>query len=255
LCVFGIYSGYNTATSLMPSTRAAAAQAILAQRFPDAFPHRGWSRGTIATGITGLDAILPDGGFQRGRLAVWSPGPGAAALLRTTCQRVVAEGERSVWIDVAHTITGACWQEGPLLIRPDMPVAGLRAAEELARSGGFALVALDGADPDTTAMVRLSRAVHEGGSALVLLTRTTALASLRLASRPLPAEYAWHRSPLGEPSSVTAVKLRVEARASGWFASTELLIPVKYDEQRLAPDYHNPDRRGSESRQRLKAKR
>jgi len=235
----------------MPSTRVATVQSVLAHRFPDASPQRGWSRGTIATGVTGLDAILPDGGFQRGRLAVWSPGLGVAALLRTTCLRVVAEGERSVWIDVAHTVTGACWQEGPLLIKPETTVAGLRAAEELARSGGFALVALDGADPDTTAMVRLSRAIHEGGSALVLLTHTTALASLRLVSRPLPAEYAWHRSPLGEPSVVTAVKLRVEARASGWFASTELAIPVWYDEQRLAPDYHNPDRRGSESRQQL----
>jgi hypothetical protein len=230
----------------MPSARTATVQAILAHRFPDAVQHRGWTRGTIATGITGLDAILPDGGFQRGRLAVWSPGPGAAAILRTTCLRVIAEGERSAWIDVAHTITGAYWQEGPLLIRPDTPVAGLRAAEELARSGGFSLVALDGTDPETTAMVRLSRAVHEGGSALVLLTHTTSLASLRLASRPLTAEYVWRRSPLGEPPVVTAVKLRVEARASGWFAATELAIPVWYDELRLAPEYVFPDRRGSQ---------
>jgi hypothetical protein len=232
----------------MPSARAATVQALLAHRFPDAVPQHGWSRGTISTGLTGLDAILPDGGYQRGRLAVWSPGTGTPALLRSTCLQVVAEGERSAWIDIPRSIIGPCWQEGPLLIRPDTPVAGLRAAEELARSGGFALVALDGADPDTTAMVRLSRAAHEGGSALVLITHTTSLASLRLASRPLPMEYTWRRSSLGEPSVVSAVKLRVEARASGWFAATELAIPVWYDEMRLAPDYSFPDRRGSQPR-------
>jgi hypothetical protein len=97
-------------------------------------------------------------------------------------------------------------------------------------------------------MVRLSRAAHEGGSVLVLITHTTSLASLRLASRPLPTEYTWRRSSLGEPSVVTAVKLRVEARASGWFAATELAIPVWYDEMRLAPDYSFPDRRGSQPR-------
>jgi len=143
-----------------------------------------------------------------------------------------------------HTVTGACWKEGPLLIRPDTPTAGLRAAEELTRSGGFALVVLDGVDPDPTAMVRLSRAANEGGSALVLLSHTTSLASLRLASCPLPAQYVRRRSPLGEPDVVTAVKLRVEARASGWFAATELAIPVWYDDQRLAPEYGYPDRRG-----------
>jgi hypothetical protein len=229
----------------MSAARTATVQALLAHRFPDAVPACGWTRGTVSTGLTGLDAILPDGGFQRGRLAVWSPGPGAAALLRGTSLRAVAEGERAVWVDLTHTVTGACWRVGPLLIRPDTPVAGLRAAEELARSGGFALVILDGTDPDTTAMVRLSRAAHEGGSALVLLTHTTSLASLRLASRPLPAEYVWRRSPLGEPGVVTAVKLRVEARASGWFAATELVITVGYDDLRLAPEYAHPDRRGS----------
>jgi hypothetical protein len=93
-------------------------------------------------------------------------------------------------------------------------------------------------------MVRLCRAAHEGGSALVLLTHTTSLASLRLASRSLPAEYVWRRSPLGEPDVVTAVKLRVEARASGWFVATELAIPVWYDDLRLAPEHCYADRRG-----------
>ena len=226
----------------MPS--AQSVQAILAHRFPDAVHRFGWTRGTVPTGVAALDAILPDGGFQRGRLAVWAPGIGASALLRAACLRVVAEGERGAWIDSTHTVTGACWKDGPLLLRPDTSIAGLRAAEELARSGGFALVILDGLDPHATSMVRLSRAANEGGSALVLLSNTTSLASLRLASRPLPDQYVRRRSHLGEPDVVTAVTLRVEARASGWSASTELMIPVWYDAPRLAPDHSYPDRRG-----------
>jgi hypothetical protein len=229
----------------MPASRVTSVQAVLAQRFPDAVSGRGWTRGIIPSGVAALDSVLPEGGFQRGRIAVWSPGPGAAALLRATCLRTVSGGERSVWIDACHMVAGACWCEGPLLIRPDGPVAGLRAAEELARSGGFGIVVLDGVDPDTTAMVRVSRAAHEGGSALVLLTRTTSLASLRLASRPLPGEYVWRRSPLGEPAALTAVKLVVEARASGWFASTELTLPVWRDDLRLALETCYPDRRGA----------
>ena len=228
----------------MPAARVASIQAVLAPRFPDAVSNRGWARGTVPTGIVALDSALPEGGFQRGRIAVWSPGPGAAAVLRSTCLRTVAGGERAVWIDATHTVAGACWCEGPLLVQPEGPIAGLRTAEELARSGGFGLVVLDGVDPDTTAMVRVSRAAHEGGSALVLLTRSTSLASLRLASRPLPGAYVWRRSPLGEPAVLTAVKLVVEARASGWLASTELTIPVWQDRLRLALDTHRPDRRG-----------
>jgi len=226
----------------MPS--AQSVQAVLAHRFPDAVPRFGWIRGTVPTGVAALDAILPDGGFQRGRLAVWTPGLGAPALLRAACLRVVAEGERGAWIDSTHTITGAGWKNGPLLIRPDTSIAGLRAAEELARSGGFAIVVLDGLDPHVTSMVRLSRAANEGGAALVLLSNATSLASLRLASRPMPDQYVRRRSHLGEPDVVTAVVLRVEARASGWSASTELAIPVWYDDPRLAPDHSRPDRRG-----------
>jgi hypothetical protein len=241
LCSHSVFIRTATRRSMPP---VKAIQAVLAQRFPDAVPSYGWARGTVPTGVTPLDAILPDGGFQRGRLAAWAPGTGVAALLRSSCLRTVVEGERSAWIDATHTVTGGCWKEGPLLIRPDTSIAGLRAAEELARSGGFALVVVDGVDPHATAMVRLSRAAHEGGSALVLISHTTALASLRLVSHPLPEQYVRRRSSLGEPDVVTAVKLRVEARASGWFASAELDIPVWYDEPRLAPQHSHPDRRG-----------
>jgi hypothetical protein len=192
--------------------------------------------------VEALDRILPNGGFQRGRLAVWTPGAGAAALLRTAALRAVADGERAVWIDATRTVTGACWREGPLLVRPASAMSALRAAEELGRSGGFALVVLDGVDPASPELVRCSRAAHEGGAALVLVTRATSLASLRLASRPLPPSPSLSR-PL-PPATIRSIRVKVTARASGWHASVELALPVWHDDLRLSLELRHPDRRG-----------
>jgi hypothetical protein len=221
--------------------RAASVQALIAQRFPDAVPVECWSRGTVPTGVEALDRILPSGGFQRGRLAVWTPGAGAAALLRTAALHAVADGERAVWIDATRTVTGACWREGPLLVRPASGSSALRAAEELGRSGGFALVVLDGAEPGSPELVRCARAAHDGGTALVLITPATSLASLRLSSRPFPPVPASRPCP---PSVIRSLRVRVTARASGWHASTELTLPVWHDDLRLSLELRHPDRRG-----------
>jgi hypothetical protein len=84
-------------------------------------------------------------------------------------------------------------------------------------------------------MVRLSRAAHEGGAALAVLGRATALAAVRVACAPLPEAC---------DAAVRAVRVRVEAASSGWRARTELTIPVTYDDLRCAPDPGRPDRRG-----------
>jgi hypothetical protein len=225
--------------------RTTSIKALIAQRFPDAVPVERWSRGTVPTGVERLDRILPNGGFQRGRLAVWTPGAGAAALLRAAALRAVADGERAVWIDTRHMVTGACWREGPLLVRPMSEAAALRAAEELGRSGGFALVVLDGVEPQSPELVRCARAAHDGGSALVLITRATSLASLRLASNPLPPVSARSRLFPPSPSIITSMSVRVVARASGWHAATELVLPVWHDDLRLSLELRHPDRRGS----------
>ncbi len=218
--------------------RTAAVQALILQRFPDAVPVVQWSRGTVPTGVETFDRILPNGGFQRGRLAVWTPGAGAAALLRTAAFRAVADGERAVWIDATRTVTGACWREGPLLVRPTGETSALRAAEELGRSGGFAFVVLDGVDPRSPELVRCARAAHDGGAALVLVTRATALASLRLSSQAVLGRWGT------APSMIRSMKVRVTARASGWHASTELALPVWHDDLRLSLELRHPDRRG-----------
>jgi hypothetical protein len=224
--------------------RIANIQALIGQRFPDAIPVERWSRGTVPTGVEALDPILPNGGFQRGRLAVWTPGAGAAALLRAAAIRAVAEGERVAWIDATRTVTGACWREGPLLLRPESATSALRAAEELGRSGGFAFVVLDGVEPQTPELVRCARAAHDGGSALVLITRATSLASLRLSSQPLPPVLARSGPFSPAPSMIRSIRVKVTARASGWHASTELALPVWHDDLRLSLELRHPDRRG-----------
>ncbi|MGH7628713.1 MAG: hypothetical protein ACREOF_04880 [Gemmatimonadales bacterium] len=196
----------------------------------------------MSTGVEPLDRILPNGGFQRGRLAVWTPGVGAAALLRTAALHAVADGERAVWIDATRTVIGACWREGPLLVRPASETSALRAAEELGRSGGFAFVVLDGVELASPELVRCARAAHDGGAALVLVTRSTSLASLRLSSQPLPPAPARSR-PL-PPAVIRSLRVKVIARASGWHSSAELTLPVWHDDLRLSLELRHPDRRG-----------
>lgn len=229
----------------MSAAALATARQLIASRFPDALPaaQRGWS--TVPTGLHELDKLLPSNGFQRGRLSSWAPGVGAAALLRASAVNTVGAGDRAVWIDGTRSITGDGWPEGPMLIRPADGSGAVRATVELARSGGFALVVLDGVDPDQTGLVRLSRAAHEGGSALVILSRSTSLATLRIRSQALLGEYAWHRSLIGDADDVERVRVRVEARASGWLRQGTFSLSLRHHDLRLSLDSALPDRRGT----------
>jgi hypothetical protein len=228
----------------LAANRLATASALLVERFPETLPAAQPSWAAVPTGVAQLDRIFPSGGLQRGRLSAWAPGPGAAALLRAACHHTIEQGERAAWIDAAALATGTAWRTGPVLVCPAGPVAALRATEVLARSGGFALVVLDGLEPGSAEMVRLSRAAHEGGVALVLLTGVTALASLRVATRARVGAYGWRRSRSGGADDITSVTIEVEARASGWRARTELAIPVWHDDLRLSLDPGRTDRRG-----------
>lgn len=229
----------------MSATALATARQLIASRFPDALPaaQRSWS--TVPSGLAELDKLLPSNGFQRGRLSSWAPGVGAAALLRASAVNAVGLGDRAVWIDGTRSITGDGWPEGPMLIRPADGPGAVRATVELARSGGFALVVLDGVDPDGTGLVRLSRAAHEGGSALVILSRSTSLATLRIRSQALLGEYDWHRSLIGDADDVERVRIRVEARASGWLRQGTFSLSLRHHDLRLSLDSALPDRRGT----------
>src|SRR5687767_2939169 len=117
----------------------------LEQRFPSAQPVAYRTAGAVATGVSALDAMLPAGGFPRGRLSLWTPGGGATAILYAAAQAVAGRGERAAWIDGASTIATDSWKPGALLLKPEGELESLICAEELLRSGGFGLVVLSGA--------------------------------------------------------------------------------------------------------------
>src|SRR5918999_6259627 len=220
-----------------------ALRALVEQRFPDALPitHRTTA---VATGLAPLDEILPSGGLPRGRLSAWASEGGATAILRAACLTTVRAGERAAWIDGRGATGGVVWDNGPILLRPKSLTHALRTAEELLRSGGFGLVVLSGLEPARTETVRLTRAVREGGSALVTLARETSMASLRLTSRLLPNGYHWRLDPFGGPAEAQLAVLHVRAQAPGWNAQTNLSIPVAHHELRLSLDAELADRRG-----------
>lgn len=228
----------------MSSESVARLRELLEKQFPDSAPITRRSTDQVATGIDLLDRALPSGGLPRGRLSVWAPRGGATAILRAACLGTVAGGERAVWVDGDHTVAGAFWIDGPLLVRPKTRRHALRAAEELLRCGGFALLVFAGVEPRGTETVRLTRAAREGGSALVALTAHIALSSLRLVSRILPHSYRWRRTPFGDPAEAQEVVVHVRARAPAWNASAEFPIPITRHELRLSLEPDLADRRG-----------
>lgn len=224
----------------------------LRQRFPDALPVSYRTASPVATGLTKLDTLLPTRGLPRGRLTVWTPGGGATAVLRAAAGAAVERGERAAWVDAAGMVAADVWREGPLLVRPGEEVAALECAEELLRSGGFALVVLAGAGRGVErAGVRLGRAAREGGAAFVALGGDAPVAHLRLRSRIEPDDYRWVRGAFGEPAEIVAVTVHVEARSLGWSGETSFRLPVTGHAQRLAPASWLADRRGVKRRRPL----
>ena len=140
----------------------------LAGRFPDAvpLPHRtAWS---VEFGLSAVDALIPGGGLPRGRLST-ALGPGMTALLRAAALHTAARGERVAWVDAAGLASAECDWSGIALIRPAGAVEARVAAEELLRSGGFALVVLAGAPSAALERVRMARDASAGGAAYVEL--------------------------------------------------------------------------------------
>ncbi|MGH7461778.1 MAG: hypothetical protein ACREMA_12230 [Longimicrobiales bacterium] len=217
----------------------------LEQRFPNAQPLVFRTSGAVPTGLSALDALLPGGGLPRGRLTLWLPGGGATAMVRAATTEVIQRGERSAWIDAQHQMSGDGWVRGPLLMRPQGEVKALACAEELLRSGGFALVVLSGVVRELEReAVRLSRAVRDGGGAFVALAPQATIAHLHVTSRIRPDDYQWKLDPFGEPAHVESVRIRIDAKAMGWNGHTELVLPVHTHMQRTAVDPLLKDRRG-----------
>lgn len=226
-------------------SQVAALRGVLEQRFPGAVPSVHQTVPGVPTGVGVLDAVLPNGGLPRGRLSIWEPGVGAGAVLRTACGAAVGRGERAAWIDAARTASGEIPWTGVALVRPESAHDALVCAEELVRSGGFALVVLAGAVSRGSERVRLTRAVREGGTALVELSGESHMAAVRFRSMLAPGGVQWRCDPRGEPARLSAVTVRVHAAALGWSRETELILPVHAHALRLSLEPSLVGRRGA----------
>lgn len=227
------------------ASSVAALREILERRFPDAQPVTQRTAGGVATGIAALDRVMPGNGFPRGRLSAWAPGGGATAALRSACRAATGRGERAAWVDGAGAACGGGWRGEAALFRPPGPRVALECAEELVRSGGFALVVLAGARTADAERVRLSRAAKEGGATLVLLESGGFMAGVRLVSRIRPEGYRWRLDPFGEPAEVETVTVRTRVEALGWSKEAEFSLPVAAHDLRLSLEPALGDRRGA----------
>src|SRR5688500_20148644 len=104
LVVFGIPSGYFLLMAASNLAHVLELKAALEQRFPNAQPVAYRTGGSVATGISALDNMLPAGGLPRGRLSLWTPGGGATAIVYAAAQAAAARGERAAWIAGARTV-------------------------------------------------------------------------------------------------------------------------------------------------------
>jgi len=228
----------------MQAAEVLALREALRERFPNAQPVLQRTTGAVATGLGPLDALLPGRGLPRGRVTLWRSGAGSTAVLRAACREVGARGERAAWIDVQRLLAAESWRREALLLRPNSETEALICAEELLRCGGFSLVVLAGGGRMfEREVVRLSRAVHAGGSAFVAIAPAAAVAHLRLSSRIAPEAYHWKLNPFGDPVTVESVRLEVHAQSMGWNGRCSLVLPVAEYEPRTALDPLLHDRR------------
>ena len=217
----------------------------LERRFPDAQPVRYGTTESVATGLGPLDAALPAGGLPRGRVTLWRPGGGATAVLRSACAAVVADGERAAWVDGAGVVAGAYWDDGPFLFRPG-PADAAACAEELLRSGGFALVVLTGggAGLGDGEGVRLGRGAREGGTAFVAVARGAPVSHLRMRTAFEPGGFRWREGPFGEPSVLESVMVQARLESMGLDRRVRFRLGVEYHDVRLSLEPRLVDRRG-----------
>lgn len=234
----------------------------LERRFPDAQPVREGTTGVVATGIGPLDGVLPAGGLPRGRLTLWRPGGGATAVLRSALDAAMAGGERAAWVDGAGVVSGAYWSGGvvhgagpdaplPLLFRPADPVNAAACAEELLRSGGFALVVLTGGGSGGSGRgladgegVRLGRAAREGGAAFVAVAGGAPVSHLKVRTVFDPDGFRWRRGPFGEPAALESVRVRARLESMGLDRRIRFRLTVEHHDVRLSLEPGLVDRRG-----------
>jgi hypothetical protein len=132
-----------------------------------------------------------------------------------------------------------------VLYRPGPGLAPV-VAEELLRSGGFALVVLAGvgAGLGDGEGVRLGRGAREGGAALVMMAESAPVSHLRVRSWFDPTGFRWRTGPFGEPVSLESVVVRARLQSMGLDRRTRFRLPVEYHDVRMSLEPRMVDRRG-----------
>jgi RecA/RadA recombinase len=198
----------------MPPSGPRALEALLHDLGPElrcagALPRERAPR--LPTGIPTLDALLR-GGFPRGRLCeiTGAASSGRSSLAIALARETTRAGEVAAWVDAAdafdpRSAAGAGVDLARVLwVRAPRLREALRCLERLLAARGFALVALDLADPRLDAgqtsralsqgvCARLARAAAASGTTcLVLASRCVArgTSDLALALDPMPARFA-----------------------------------------------------------------
>ncbi len=175
----------------------------------------------IATGVSGLDALL-GGGLERGHLIELTgpPASGRMALTLHLLDQATHRGEPVALIDVVDALNPGdidpALRPRVLWVRPRGVLAGLQAVDLLLDAGGFSLVVLYlvGATP------RGQRGERVAGSAWARLarraeaTRTTLLAVTDGSAAQAPGSFA-------------AVSLGMRSRRVRWVGGRNLLEAVE----------------------------
>jgi hypothetical protein len=133
---------------------------------------------------------------------------------------------------------------GAFLFRPGAESSWV--AEELLRSGGFALVVLvkGGAGLGDGEGVRLGRGAREGGASFVAVCGGAPVSHLRMRSSFDPGGFEWRRGPFGEPVALESVAVRVRMRSMGLDREARFRLPVEVHDVRLSLEPDLVDRRG-----------
>ena len=206
------------------------------------------------TGIVRLDWAL-GGGIPRGRVTEIS-GPlaiGKTALLRQLVAQVLQSGAWVAWIDAQRTLAPAPWAAlGArfVVIRPPDATRSAWTADQLLRSGVFAVVVIDGAPPVSRAHgIRLAQLARERDAACVVLThhesgreerpsRLAGTVRLRIAAMPvstasLPpslrvsSRVPPHRRPPRAAPDSSVHEVPLDAAITGADASRRFVVTVE----------------------------
>jgi RecA/RadA recombinase len=185
------------------------------------------SESSLTTGVPDLDLLLPGGGIPRGELTeiTGPPSSGKTALLVRLLARALERGEVAVYLDTTGSFDSTSVLRAGLplkrllLVRPPSVAVALQVLEELLRSRGPGLLALDLAGLllrrglTQATLFRLVRVVREVDAAVVLLrdavpgaTSLGSAVGLRLFCRSLGCSV--------DPSRPGAFRMRVEVAKS-----------------------------------------